>query len=572
MTHTCASQRKAGATRGRSVRSINDHFLEKLHMKPASSTPAHVIEHAAGRARSLGREWVTKTDMVRFIRCPYAFVQVDSGLLAPEELLDPVSVQLIDEGTEFHVDVLATAEPLPAGVRLEDMLTSEETLLGLPTLRNKRLKLLGEPNGIRTASGALIPIEIKSHKNVRRIDLLELPFYWLVLEPYRTRHDVDPCGELILRRGGLPERVAVQLDRSHFDEVTDIVKQIRRARRHGVKPRVCGCAACRGPLSEKVRWLTAEGKDLTMIWDIGRKRADALEALGIDDYEALIECDPVPLVEALRAYRSFVSAEQVKRWRRHAEAYQQAQAVIFGPPAPVDDTFIALDMEYDPDNPHIWLIGVLACDRDHQEHISLWAENHHQEKKNLLALGELARSRPAVPIISWGGVMADIPQLQNAVERLKLGNALAPVFARHIDLFMHSSQTLRIPRPRFLTRRRGRLLRGGEKHNDDQRRVRGTDGVLPLPALNKPRAAAADPPGTDRLQLRRPPAARRRPPGHPRVARRVARPRSPLREAAMADTPRVHARATDLWIERARPNAKGDVERPRRRECPRGPG
>lgn len=404
-------------------------------------------DEAPGARRRRGRDWVSKTDLLRFLRCPYAFVQVDRGLLAAEALIDPISRQLIDDGTEFHEQVVAAAVPMPEDVSLADALVGDSTLLGLPVLRNKRLKLLGAPDGVQAADGALLPIEIKSHKDVRRSDLLELAFYWLLLEPYRTRHDIAPRGELILRRDGVPEPVAVEIEDEHFDEVRSLVRGIRRARRNGVKPRVCGCAACRGPLSEQVRELTSEGKDLTMIWGIARRFATALEALGLANYEALIGCDPDAVVNGLREQRLFVSVSQVEQWRRHAQAYQETQAVVFGPPAPVEEAFIAIDLEYDPIDPFIWLIGILVSNGERREHVFLWADNKRQEKQNLQALGELVRVNTSLPVISWGGVMADLPQLQAASDRHRLGQTLAPVVERHLDLFLHAARTLRLPTP-----------------------------------------------------------------------------------------------------------------------------
>ncbi len=399
--------------------------------------------------RARGRDWVSKSDMVQFIRCPYAFVQVDQGLLPRDALIDPLSVQLIDEGNEFHRNVTALAAPMPDDLSLEDAFAQEVTLFGVPVLENKALKLLGAPDAVRAEGGALVPIEIKSHKDVRRTDLLELAFYWLLLEPFRTREGGQPRGEMMLRRDGVVETVPVTLDSSHFAEVEDLIKQIRRARRVGVKPRVCGCPACRGPLLEQVTRLTREGKDLSLIWGIAGKRARALEELGIATYEDLIATDGDEVAAGLRELGHTVSARtQVRQWRSHALAYQLADAVVFGPPAPVEDSFIALDLEYDPIGPPIWTIGLLVCDGDHREHVALWAENETQERENLLALDELLARHSDLPILTWGGVAADLPQLQHGAERHRLdGRLLAAVSERHFDLFLHVTNSLRLPMP-----------------------------------------------------------------------------------------------------------------------------
>jgi predicted RecB family nuclease len=419
-------------------------------MPPANPSTTMSADHARApktARRRPGRDWVSKTDLTRYLRCPFAFVQVDRGMLTEDQLFDPISRQLIDDGVDFHEQVLATAVPMP-DMPLADAFTTDVTLLGVPVLRNPALKLLGAPDGVICENGALLPIEIKSHKDVRRTDLLELAFYWLLLEPLRTRK-VTPSGLMILRRDGIDERVPVELDAGHFAEVTALIKQVRQARRKGVRPRVCGCPACRGPLREQVSVATRRGRDLTMIWGVGRRYATALEEFGIDNYEALIDSCPPEIVAQLRDRRLYVSADQVEQWRAHAQAYRESREIIFGPRAPVGESFIAFDLEYDPMNPFIWLIGILINTPERRELRFLWSSSPKEERENLLDFAELVRAHPDVPVLTWAGTMADIPQLQAAAARHGLSRELAVVHQRHLDLFMHAVQTLRLPTPEF---------------------------------------------------------------------------------------------------------------------------
>ena len=52
-----------------------------------------------------------------------------------------------------------------------------------------------------------------------------------------------------------------------------------------------------------------------------------------------------------------------------------------------------------------------------------------------------------LPVVTWSGNSADIPQLQSAVQRLKLGKALNMIESRHLDLFQHARSALRFPIP-----------------------------------------------------------------------------------------------------------------------------
>lgn len=321
------------------------------------------------------------------------------------------------------------------------------TLFGIPLLENRSLRIYGVPDRIITAAGALIPIEIKSHKDIQRSDELELAFYSMLLEPYRTQSVKQPRGHVILRRDGLPVTMDIQLAPERFEEVRSIIGQVRRARREGVRPRICGCPVCSGPLRDDVRRSTSDCKDLTMIWDIAGGRADGLEELGIADYDALIACDVEVVVAGMRERRLFVSSAQVERWIRHAQSYRSASAVFFGERPPIGDSFIALDVEYDTFNPHIWLMGLVVVEGDRREHLALWADDSRQERRNLQRIADLCAEKPSLPVLTWAGQGADIPQLRNAAARLGMGDAMAPTLARHFDVFRCAAESLRLPVP-----------------------------------------------------------------------------------------------------------------------------
>ncbi|HZZ65651.1 MAG TPA: hypothetical protein VFE17_09145, partial [Candidatus Baltobacteraceae bacterium] len=97
------------------------------------------------------------------------------------------------------------------------------TLLKPPLLENEELQLFGKPDGIETACGLLVPLEVKSHRRPKFTDRLELAFYWMVLEAYRMRK-AEPYGVLILpNRFGGKERHEVEIAGSHFNTVKAII-------------------------------------------------------------------------------------------------------------------------------------------------------------------------------------------------------------------------------------------------------------------------------------------------------------------------------------------------------------
>jgi predicted RecB family nuclease len=200
------------------------------------------------------------------------------------------------------------------------------------------------------------------------------------------------------------------------------------------------------PYSRRPRRQVSQ-KDLTRIWGLGRRFAVGLRKIGIVDYEALMKCDPAEVVTALRQQNLNVSLDKLELWRRHAESYCTGQAIFFGPPPPVKDSFIALDLEYEPFNSHIWLIGLMIVTASTRKYVGLWTDEERQEPNCLRHLVEILNTYPNLPVLTWSGVSADIPQLKSAAGRVGRPDVLVALHRRHVDLFQYARTSMRAPVP-----------------------------------------------------------------------------------------------------------------------------
>ena len=394
-------------------------------------------------------DWVTKTDLRRFIRCPYAFWLVDSGRLPARDLVDKRIVTLMREGIAFQGAVEETAMRLPAEPADLPRLFAKDrlTLLGLPVLENPDLKIRGAPDGVRAAAGALLPVEIKSHKNVEKTDELELAFYWLLLEPFRSRDISPPQGLLLLRRAGRVEPVEVELHAERFEEVLDLINDLRIARRDGVLPRVCDCPPCRRAQRELEPQMRSRG-ELTMIWGIGPRMAHHLEALDIARYEELSEVDPYALTDQLRQRGVCVSPSEVDRWRRQAASYASSQPEIFAQPPAISEPYFVLDVKYEAGG-QIWLIGLCLVRSGRRTYEIFWANDEDEELDGLSNFAARLSAEPDAQVVTWAGKSADLPALNGAANRLGVPDLLGPLSSRHIDLFDWARDALRLPQPSF---------------------------------------------------------------------------------------------------------------------------
>ena len=403
----------------------------------------------AGEDGRRGNEarWVSKTDVMTYVRCPYAWSQIDQGLISAEDVLGPVKRDLSEGNRIFSGAVQAGEGPAPSEDELRDLFAADVKLLGLPGLQNPGLEICGAPDGLDTASGELRPIAFKSHKDLRRSDELELAFDWMLLDAYRTERVEQPSGVVVLRRQGGAVPVHVRLTASRMRDVRSLVRNVRKARRVGVSPRVCGCPACSEPLREHINELTGGLKDLKLLFGIGPKRAVALEAAGINSYHDLAICDPRTLEEELRGTGSSFSRTQLEQLQFHAQSYEEGRPILFGPPPSLDEAFIALDLEYHTFRPQVWLIGLYLVEGDRRDHVVLWADRPDKERENLEELNAVLRENAGLPVLTWSGRSADLPELKKAGQRLGVGGPMTELEPRHVDLFDYARRTLRLPIP-----------------------------------------------------------------------------------------------------------------------------
>lgn len=357
------------------------------------------------------------------------------------------------------------------------------TLFGLPLLEHTGLRIRGAPDGVRTEHGAVLPVEIKSHRDVRRSDRLELAFYWLLLQGHRTRYVKQPQGVLVLRSpDGEEDLVVVDLQEHDFARVDRLIAAVREARRNGVQPAVCRCEVC-VTRPEVIRFVR-EQKGTTLINGIARDRADILADLGIRTLEDILACDPNNVALHLQKHKHIVSAAMVETWKHHANSHLTDAPVVFGRGLLDFDAFIALDLEYVSARPgSIYLIGVEVAGRDASEFHQWWGDAPSEIAANLRALVDFINEHPLLPVVTWAGDDAEIPEFKKAAEKYGLHDLMRLLFERHFDLCDFMENNLRLPVKykglkdieRYFDVTRGTELSGGMQADSLYRRYRRSD-------------------------------------------------------------------------------------------------
>lgn len=393
---------------------------------------------STGRLRGRNNEWVSKTDLTRYLRCPYSFWLLSTGQIRKSELVDALGARLIAEGDEFDKSQRAAGTPIDVQ-NLEDLFVQDTRVFQADRYENPALRIVGIPDGIDMAEGGLVPIEMKSHRRVQKSDRLELAFYWLLLEPIRTR-PIEPRGVLLLRDGEspTPKEESVDLTPGLLDEVQGLIGEVRRVKNATeMLPEICDCPYCRAHQAE-IEAKTPRS-DLSRIWGIGPAYRRHLQSIGILNLEQLKVCDPAAVSTSMKVRKWGVSTRTVESWICHAESYDRGGPIIFGPAA-IPESYIALDLEYLPN--HVWLIGGCVVEGNDRSDFAWWSDSTAEEAANLDRLRELVEANLGKPLMTWAGLSADIPQLRLALGRCGGDDGF---LGDHVDLYQVACKSIRLP-------------------------------------------------------------------------------------------------------------------------------
>ena len=110
--------------------------------------------------------WVTKSDIIQYLKCPYkVYLSHERGIPYSEFMTSSARAALLEPGTQFEERVVETI-PIEEAADLVSARVEEVLIRPLELIRNHDLGLEGIPDLVATENGALIPIEIKSHKRI----------------------------------------------------------------------------------------------------------------------------------------------------------------------------------------------------------------------------------------------------------------------------------------------------------------------------------------------------------------------------------------------------------------------
>lgn len=421
------------------------------------------------------KAWVSKSDIVEFLRCEYrVFIAYKLGK-KPIDFVDSDFIKaLIDRGSTFEENVLGRL-PFDEVGSLDEVIDKDVLYRSTELLENHELGIRGVVDLIHTDGGKLCPIEIKSHRAVEESDRLELAFYWRLLQPLR-RGAFKPKGYVLVNTG---ETMEVILTHEDFKRLGDVIKQIRIIKEIGTEPVICGeCKVC--TLKDDCISEVHKRGGLSLIHGIAYIRQKQLFELGIKDIHALAGTDAENLYHEWRELFPFApGALEIQKMIMHANSWIELRPIYFGKQTfPIGNEFIIVDLEYDPIS-LIWLVGMLIVNSEDTKCHQFFADTVKQEKHILTMMLDVLNEYDNLPILTWYGLGADLPQLATAWRKHALPlQSLHEFVEKHLDLYQFTLNNYRFPLKSFGLKEIGRHLGFTRKHED-------IDGLVALSMYNQ---------------------------------------------------------------------------------------
>lgn len=223
-----------------------------------------------------------------------------------------------------------------------------------------------------------------------------------------------------------------------------------------------------GAYKRAISDLTRRRSDLSSVHGIGPIREKELENLGINNTRMFTMKSAEELHQEWRQLTRYApSFTEICQMQIHIESLKKRKSIYFGSIGfPIGHEVLVLDLEYD----HficVWLVGLLASNTVGTECYQLFADELNEEKENLVRFATLLDRYPAHQILTWDGLRADLPQLEEAWHRHRLPpEEMEGLRQRHLDLYNLILGNYRFPLASFGLKEVGGYLGFKRKHED----------------------------------------------------------------------------------------------------------
>ena len=296
-------------------------------------------------------------------------------------------------------------------------------------------------------NGRLMPVEVKNHSSVTPLDIIELAFYWRLLEPIQKgRRSRGRKGYVVLSSG---ERLETLLYNEDVDDLNQLITKVRRTKLEGSQPKlVPECDHC--VFKDEHLPLIYRAGDVSLVYEIGPQRREHLEELGITTISQLAEAETNKVLTRWRQSGKFAPGlDQLRTMQAHAKALLTYEPQVVGHKGvPKLSKALILDLEYEAGYPRqIFVAGVLVVEDGKEVALHQgFADSLRDEGSLLTSLADLLKTYSTHSVVTWYGSGADMPVLKEAWARRRLSKKVfRDMEQRHVDLFAIVKKNFRLP-------------------------------------------------------------------------------------------------------------------------------
>ena len=359
-----------------------------------------------------------------YLRCPFRLLKCFKENLNPSEFInsDFVKEVLIKSGLQYEKEFFSkfnwtkTSEDIIELIKQKSIIKQPRLVIkgediNEPSLKKelKEFNLIGVPDMIiPTKEQGYVPVEIKAHKTISRLDKLRLAYYSLMLNSLlKTKLNI---AYIILKKDAenfFENLELIELDKSVYLELFEILENIKRMKedKMGLEPyRKKECDSCKENKNCK-DYLIQKG-DLTLLHGISANSIKKFKDRGIKSIRDILSINDEELDEF----------DSLKKIKLKAKSYVDGKIYQKADFKKLEGDLIFLDVETDIFCERIWLIGI----ENNGKIVQFFAKNYNEEKKILREFLDFLKKKRNSILVTYSGTNFDFKVILNSLKRNKL--------------------------------------------------------------------------------------------------------------------------------------------------------
>jgi len=341
-------------------------------------------------------------------RCPYRLIRaIKEGANPYDEYMNSVFIKevIVKRGVDFEKEKLSEIKWEMTTESLESLVEKRHSVkkpylevdgskikFDVP-LFFKKIMFKGTPEMICEYKGNMVPLDVKSHKELTLLDEERICYYAFLM---KSLFDIEPTHGLIWSKNGVLE---VKINEFRLQQMFEKIEQIWHYANSDQMPlqqRTGQCSIC--TLDKSCVKDLRERGDLTLIYGVGLATAEKMRKENINNINDLL------------------SQNKFLNFKLQAEAMVKEKIIKIDEMKEISDNVVYVDIETTLGGSFVWLIGYLYKGEFHQ----LYADKEIEEKSIIKKFLVFLKSLDNPIFVEYSETYFDYRNILEAVNRHEL--------------------------------------------------------------------------------------------------------------------------------------------------------